>query len=150
MYKSLNYTSTSRIFIGFKFGNDYIGSVKNQTPTSLLSHELYGIANFVLLPSLTEGIGLPIIEGAASGNFLLINKFIPINTFHEITRGLYFFNYVGQTHRITNIKELVDALIHPKTPYFSHKLKINRKIIENKHGLHSAEIKILKIVNAIL
>lgn len=67
----------NRILLGFLFSEFDKSSFKQRFTNPFGIGELYCIASLVLLPSSTEGRGLPILEAAAAGVPMFCRKFAP-------------------------------------------------------------------------
>ncbi len=84
MLSNLEPQYRKRIFLGFRFGieSNLIFEKLNLSPLAI--HEIYTVANLVLLPSQQEGRGLPIIEASACGIPVLANRYCPQEVFAEV------------------------------------------------------------------
>ncbi len=73
----------SRIFLGFLFSRFDQDEFKESFGEFIGMPEIYNLASLVLLPSETEGRGLPIFEAAASGVPILCKRYSPENVYEE-------------------------------------------------------------------
>jgi len=91
-----------RVFLSFSVGNENHPSFKENGFEPLNVESLYQMADAVLLPSQTEGRGLPIIEASAMGIPILCSRYQP----HEVFDGV-----VGE-----NLSEdmKIDCIIFPE------------------------------------
>ena len=73
-----------RVYLGFLFSyfDRYEFKKKYNTPIDIKL--LYNIASLILLPSQTEGRGLPIIEAAAAGTPIFCRQYEPREVFNEV------------------------------------------------------------------
>ncbi len=71
----------SRIYLALLFGGTDIHSYRERHDRPIEMPELYNISSLVVLPSETEGRGLPIIESAACGVPILTRRYEPEEAF---------------------------------------------------------------------
>ena len=127
-----------RLFFAFAFGK-----IKNKEfDVGLKHHELtisetYEIANFAMLPSETEGRGLPLLEASAAYTGIIASRYYPVTVFKRVIG-----EHLPESHRI-NIIEYPSG---PCTKEFSEQIvqylldrellidvaKHNRKVIEKR------------------
>jgi len=74
----------NRIFLSFSVGNENHPSFKENGFKPLNIESIYQMADAVLLPSQTEGRGLPIIESSARGIPIICSRYQP----HEVFKGV--------------------------------------------------------------
>ena len=103
--------------------------------------DLYGIASLVMLPSQTEGRGLPIIESAASGVPIVTRRYDPQTVFAEVI-GEHLarderFEVISFRNRITpRVIECIKE--HLLTPlHFAPARVHNRHVAEERCGMES-------------
>jgi len=72
-----------RVRVAFFFGTK-IESFCVDDPDSIVVPELYGVSRLILLPSETEGRGLPIVESAAAGVPIAPTRYRPEEVFVEV------------------------------------------------------------------
>jgi glycosyltransferase involved in cell wall biosynthesis len=103
--------------------------------------DLYGIASLVMLPSETEGRGLPIIESAASGVPIFTRRYDPQAVFAEVI-GEHLarderFEVISYRNRITpRVIECIKE--HLLTPlHFAQSKVHNRQVAEDRCGMES-------------
>ena len=73
-----------RIFLALKFGKDSNEYMEKMQIPSIKIEELYVSANMVVLPSKSEGRGLPIIESCACGVPIIVNRYKPEAVFSAV------------------------------------------------------------------
>jgi len=82
---SLPLTVQKRLAIAFAFGK-----IKNKSfdtnvkKNDMTISEAYEIANFVLLPSKTEGRGLPLLESSAAYTPIIASRYVPITVYKHV------------------------------------------------------------------
>jgi len=77
------YTS-NRLIFGFLFSEFDKSSFKERFNNPIGIGELFNVASLVLLPSETEGRGLPIIEAAAAGTPIFCSRFAPEEVYEKV------------------------------------------------------------------
>jgi Phosphodiester glycosidase len=73
-----------RIHLAFLFSEIDIDEFKKRFDKPMGIPELYNIASLILLPSKTEGRGLPIIEATATGVPIFCNRYTPEIVYSEV------------------------------------------------------------------
>ena len=73
-----------RVFFGLLFSGIDYPEFREQFDEPCTIADVYGIASLVVLPSETEGRGLPIIESAACGVPIVTRRFDPEDVFAEV------------------------------------------------------------------
>ncbi len=84
LLSNVNKRYRDRIFLAFKFGIDDNTEFKKQNKLPLEIHEIFGVANLVVLPSQQEGRGLPILEASACGVPIMATRYHPEEVFAEV------------------------------------------------------------------
>lgn len=73
-----------RLFQLFSAGHLGHSSFQEHSPHNLTVADLYHLSDLVLLPSATEGRGLPILESAAAGRPLVCSRYEPREVFADV------------------------------------------------------------------
>jgi len=113
--------------------------------------ELYNVASLILLPSKTEGRGLPIIEATASGVPIFCRRYYPENVYSEVigehlpeNERLNVIEYDGKKITAKHV-ELITQRV-----FFAHKyiqeIKNNKKVVKKRYSISSLSNNINKIV----
>ena len=105
LQKALKTGFGERVFMGFMFGHFDKKEFKCRFGKYIDMPEIYNVASLVLLPSLTEGRGLPIIEAAASGVPIFCRRYQPENVYAE-TIG----EQLGEEYRFRVLEFLDDDI----------------------------------------
>ena len=84
MLTTLPVSIAERIFLSFSVGNENHPSFKEKGFEPLDVEAIYQIADAVLLPSKTEGRGLPIIEASARGIPIICSRYQPYEVFDGV------------------------------------------------------------------
>ena len=130
-----------RVFFALLFsGMDYPG-FQDQFERPCTIADLYGVASLVVLPSETEGRGLPIIESAACGVPIMTRRYDPEDVFAEVI-GEHLarderLEVISFRNRITPalIKSVKERLLHPLR--FKAASAHNRQVIEDRYAMGS-------------
>lgn len=117
---SLDQFFHDKIFLAFLFREIDKNSYKKKSKNPITIYDLYNCASLVLLPSETEGRGLPIIEAAAARVPIFTRRYYPLEVYAEVIgkklddrdrlRVIDFQNDYISNKKIENI---IDRLIHP-------------------------------------
>jgi len=81
---NLNQDIRNRFLLGFLFSEFDKPSFKNKFSNPIGIGELFNIASLAVLPSETEGRGLPILEAAAAGTPLFCRRFAPEEVYSRV------------------------------------------------------------------
>lgn len=84
LLKDLPRKYRERVFGAFRFGIESGPIFKKLRMEKIKIHEIYAAANMVLLPSKTEGRGLPLLEASACGVPIFTSRYAPEKTFREV------------------------------------------------------------------
>lgn len=131
-----------KIYLAFLFSELDKEHFKRRFEKPVGIPELYNIASLVLLPSETEGRGLPIIEAAACGVPIFCRKYEPQNVYEEVI-GLHLpenerlqvieFDGVNITH--THIKKILNRVFFPHL--FQAEVLHNQMAVKKRYSLDS-------------
>lgn len=80
----VNQKHKNRILLGFIFSEYDKPSFKNKFDKPVTYTDVFNVSSFVLLPSETEGRGLPIIEAAACGIPIFCRRYQPEEVYRKI------------------------------------------------------------------
>ncbi len=130
-----------RVFLALLFsGMDYPAfRVRFERPFTIA--DLYGVASLVMLPSETEGRGLPIIESAACGVAIVTRRYEPEDVFAEVV-GEHLerderLDVISFRNRITPalVSSVKEHLLQPLR--FSAEASHNRQVVGDRFAMHS-------------
>ncbi len=148
--KSLENKYKKRIFLGFLFSEFDKKRFTDKYKLPLTILELFNIASLILLPSETEGRGLPIIEAAACGVPIFVNRFYPRRVFEEVIgknliRKLRFqvFEFSGNEISKKMAAKILEWIFFPQK-YISD-IEHNRAVVEERYSMKSLENNIRSI-----
>ena len=120
-----------RIFLGLIFGLENNPDLKERGLKDLTIYDIYNISSIVLLPSETEGRGLPIIESCALGIPIISHRYTPEHVFKEVigedlekSKRLQILSFKGKTIPDDIIKSSAQLIMYPEC---------NQKVADENH-----------------
>ena len=140
-----------RVYLAFFFSelDKEIFKRKFSHPVGL--PELYNIASLVLLPSRTEGRGLPIIEAAACGTPVLCRRYFPEDVYAEVigehlpeNDRLKVIEFDGKKISSKHTDEVVYRVLFPHM--YASEVAHNKKVVQKRYSLSSLTTTINSIV----
>jgi len=147
MLLSLDEKFRNKVFLGFMLSAFDKKPFKDKFPRPLTLPELYKISSMILLPSETEGRGLPIIEAAASGMPIFCRRYYPEHVFaHVIGENLtkaqrLFVTAFSDPDLESDIIESVKRQIFAPKAYeaISHR---NKQIVKERFSFESLTLEL--------
>ena len=141
----------SRIHLGFMFSEFDKKSFKKKFEFPIGIPELYNVASLILLPSKTEGRGLPIIEATASGVPIFCRRYFPENVYSEVigehlpeNERLKVIEYNGKKITANHVEMITQRV------FFAHKygleIKHNKNVVKRRYSIKSLSDNIEKVV----
>ena len=139
-----------KVFIAFLFSELDKEKFKKRFDHPVAVTDLYNIASLVLLPSETEGRGLPIIEAAASGRPIFCRRYFPEHVYANVIGEhlpeedrLNVIEFDGKKIRNKQLDRIIKEVFHPHTAgeIFIH----NKKVVEKRYSLDALNENILEI-----
>ncbi|HHJ09328.1 MAG TPA: glycosyltransferase [Bacteroidetes bacterium] len=133
-----------KIYLAFLFSELDKEHFKRRFEKPVGIPELYNIASLVLLPSETEGRGLPIIEAAACGVPIFCRKYEPQNVYEEVI-GLHLpekdrlqvIEFDGLNITRTHVKKILNRVFFPHL--FQTEVLHNQMAVRKRYSLPSLE-----------
>lgn len=135
----------SRVLLGFFFSEFDKHEFKKKYKKPLDIDRLYEVASLILLPSQTEGRGLPIIEAAACGTPIFCKQYEPRAVYEEVigyhldeSNRLKVLEFKG--HKIPKklIAAISDCIFYPQNSM--EDLVHNRQVIQQRYSLDALQI----------
>ena len=133
-----------RVYLGFLFSELDKERFKTKFENPIGLPELYNIASLVLLPSQTEGRGLPIIEATTTGVPIFCNRYEPENVYSEVIgehlpedERLKVIEFKGKNIKSKHLQAIIDRVFFPHQ--FVDEVAHNKKVIEKRYSLSSLE-----------
>ena len=141
-----------RIYLGFLFSELDKDRFKEHFPDPIGIPELYSIASLILLPSKTEGRGLPIIESAAAGVPIFCRRYQPENVYAEVIGEhlpekdrLRVIEFKGRTITDAHVKKVIEKVFFPHLHY--RDVLHNKKVIESRYSIPALNSNIDRILH---
>lgn len=129
-----------KIFLAFLFSELDKESFKKRFEFPVGIPELYNIASLILLPSKTEGRGLPIIEATACGTPIFCRRYIPENVYSEVIGEhlqekdrLKVIEYDGKNLKQKTIKFIIDRVMFPHK--YTDEIHHNFRAVNKRYSL---------------
>ncbi len=131
-----------RIFLAFTFSEMDKEHFKLKYKVPLTIPQLYSIASLVLLPSKTEGRGLPIIESAASGVPIFCRRYFPENVYAAVIgehlpehQRLKVIEYDGKDITTEHVQSIISRVFFPHK--FMDETEQNIQVVRTRYSLDS-------------
>nr|WP_320117721.1 phosphodiester glycosidase family protein [uncultured Marinifilum sp.] len=151
LLKDIDKEFRKRVYLGFLFSETDKKRFKDHFENPIGIPELYSISSLILLPSKTEGRGLPILEAAAAGVPIFCRRYQPENVYAEVIGEhlpekdrLQVIEFKGRTILNSHVNEIIDKVFFPHIHYRS--VKHNKQVIENRYSISSLNKGIEKII----
>ncbi len=134
----------SRVLLGFLFSEFDKNEFKKKYKKPLDIEQLYDVASLILLPSQTEGRGLPIIEAAACGTPIFCRQYEPREVYDEVigrhldeSMRLNVLEFKGSKIPKRLVGRICDHLFYPQ----SRMLEVthNRNVINKRYSLEALQ-----------
>ncbi|MCK5028290.1 MAG: phosphodiester glycosidase family protein [Bacteroidales bacterium] len=132
----------NKVYLAFLFSELDKAKFKSHFEEPVGIPELYNIASLILLPSETEGRGLPIIEAAACGTPIFCSRYFPENVYSEVIGEhlphkdrLKVIEFDGKKITNKHVKKIIDRVFFPHN--FSNEIAHNHNVVNNRYSLDS-------------
>ena len=144
---SLDKHVRDKIFLAFLFSelDKKIFRDKFENPVGI--PELYNIASLVLLPSETEGRGLPIIEATACGTPIFCSRYYPENVYSEVIGEhlpdidrLKVIEFNGKNITKKQANSIIERVFFPHK--FSEEIEHNHNVVNKRYSLEALKVNI--------
>lgn len=142
LLKSLDSKVRNKVYLALLFSELDTDKFKRKFENPVGIPALYNIASLILLPSETEGRGLPIIEAAACGVPIFCSRYYPENVYSEVIgehlpeqdrlRVIEFDGKVIDNHHVEEIK---DKVFYPHL--HSYEMEHNARVVNKRYSLQS-------------
>lgn len=131
-----------RIFLAFMFSELDKEHFKQKFKDPISIPNLYSIASLILLPSKTEGRGLPIIEAAAAGVPIFCRRYYPENVYSEVIgehlpekERLKVIEFDGKEITSKHIDDIILRVLFPHK--FIAEFEQNKNVVQNRYSIES-------------
>ncbi|MBT3235266.1 MAG: hypothetical protein HN353_04890 [Bdellovibrionales bacterium] len=109
-----------RIFLALSFGLEGQPTLQERGLKDVRIYEVYSVSSLVLLPSETEGRGLPLLESAAAGVPMVCNRYHPEHVYCDVlgdhldkSMRIKVFDHQDGSFLAETIEQICEVLIHP-------------------------------------
>lgn len=140
LLESLDGEVKNKIFLAFLFSELDKEKFKSHFEVPVGIPELYNIASLILLPSKTEGRGLPIIEANACGTPIFCSRYYPENVYSEVigehlphTDRLKVIEFDGKNITKKHVKLIIDRVFFPHL--FANEIAHNFKVVQKRYSI---------------
>ncbi|MBL4624445.1 MAG: phosphodiester glycosidase family protein [Flavobacteriales bacterium] len=144
----------SRVYLGFLFSEFDKDEYKQKYNAPIDIWQLYNIASLILLPSQTEGRGLPILEAAASGTPIFCRQYDPREVYDEVIGThldekdrLKVIEFNGNKLSEKLLEKVIDQVFYPQNNI--NTITHNLDVIKNRYSYEILEEDIRSIVDTL-
>ena len=141
-----------RIYLALLFGELDRDSFKERFTHPAGIAELYNISSLVLLPSKTEGRGLPIIEATACGTPIFCRRYEPETVYSEVIGEhlgerdrLKVLEFKGKRISDNLVLRIIDRVFFPH--HYTDEVRHNRRVVNKRYSLDSLNDNIFQIMH---
>ncbi len=134
----------SRILLGFLFSEFDKNEFKKKFKKPLDIEQLYDVASLILLPSQTEGRGLPIIEAAACGTPIFCRQYEPREVYDEVigrhldaSLRLNVLEFKGSKIPKRLAEKICDHVFYPQNRMVD--VTHNRSVINKRYSIEALQ-----------
>jgi glycosyltransferase involved in cell wall biosynthesis len=144
-------TFQDRVYIAFLLGELDKERFLNKFDKPIGIPELYNIASLILLPSETEGRGLPIIEATACGTPIFCSRYVPEEVYSEVIGEhlkekdrLKVLEFKGEKISSKIVNRIIERVFFPHK--FADETKHNKRVVQKRYSLDSLNDNIKSIL----
>lgn len=144
----------AKVLLGFLFSEFDKHEFKKKYKKPLDIEQLYDVASLILLPSQTEGRGLPIIEAAACGTPIFCRQYEPRAVYEEVigyhleeAMRLKVLEFKGSTISAKLIERICDHVFYPQNRM--EEVIHNHKVIQLRYSLDALKMNLESIIQAL-
>ncbi|MGK0427609.1 MAG: glycosyltransferase involved in cell wall biosynthesis, partial [Ulvibacter sp.] len=141
----------SKVLLGFLFSEFDKNEFKKKYKKPLDIKQLYDVASLILLPSQTEGRGLPIIEAAACGTPIFCRQYEPREVYDQVigrsldeSLRLKVLEFKGSKVPKQLAEKICDHVFYPQNRMVD--VTHNRSVIKKRYSIESLETNMRDIV----
>lgn len=153
LLESLDEELREKIYVAFLFSELDKEKFKKKFKNPVGIPELYNIASLVLLPSETEGRGLPIIEAAACGTPIFCSRYFPEDVYSSVigehlpeNDRLKVIEFDGSNITEEHVQKIFKRVFFPHR--FIKEIKHNQLAVDKRYSLASLNENINTICHA--
>jgi len=142
----------NRVYLALLFGELDRDSFKARFSEPVGIAELYNIASLVLLPSKTEGRGLPIIEATACGTPIFCRRYEPETVYSDVIGEhlserdrLKVLEFRGKRISHSIVSEIISRVFFPHR--YTEEIRHNKRVVHKRYSLDSLNDNIHQILH---
>ncbi len=143
-----------RIYLALLFGELDRATFKERFNQPAGIAELYNISSLVLLPSKTEGRGLPIIEATACGTPIFCRRYEPETVYSEVIGEhleerdrLKVLEFKGKRISDGMVKRIIDRVFFPHR--YTDEVRHNQRVVHKRYSLDALNNNIYQIIGRV-
>ncbi|MBN4051235.1 phosphodiester glycosidase family protein [bacterium AH-315-M05] len=152
LLKELKPAFRKRVFLGFLFSEFDKKRFKNRFKDPVDIPELYNIASLIMLPSETEGRGLPIIEATACGIPIFCRRYYPENVYSEVigehleeSDRLKVLEFDGIHITDKLIEKIINRVFFPQN--YIDEVEHNKRAVQKRYSLDALQTNLTQILH---
>ena len=152
LLKELKPTFRKRVFLGFLFSEFDKKRFKSRFQDPVDIPELYNIASLIMLPSETEGRGLPIIEATACGIPIFCRRYYPENVYAEVigehleeSDRLKVLEFDGIHITDKLIEKIINRVFFPQN--YIDEVEHNKRAVQKRYSLEALQTNLTQILH---
>jgi glycosyltransferase involved in cell wall biosynthesis len=145
----------SKVLLGFLFSEFDKNEFKKKYKKPLDIEQLYDVASLILLPSQTEGRGLPIIEAAACGTPIFCRQYEPREVYDQVigthldeSLRLKVLEFKGSKVPKQLAEKICDHVFYPQNRIVD--VTHNRSVIKKRYSIEFLQENMQYILNRLL
>ena len=131
-----------RVYLALLFGEIDRDSFRERFETPIGISELYNVSSLVLLPSKTEGRGLPIIEATACGTPIFCRRYEPEEVYSEVIGEhleerdrLRVLEFKGKRISQGMVQRIIDRIFFPHR--YMDEIRHNQRVVLKRYSLEA-------------
>jgi len=140
-----------RIYLALLFGELDKDAFKKKYDNPMGIAELYNISSLVLLPSKTEGRGLPILEATACGTPIFCRRYEPEKVYSEVIGEhlderdrLIVMEFKGKRISTSMVRRISDRIFFPH--HYTDEIRHNQRVVLKRYSLEALSDNIHQIL----
>jgi hypothetical protein len=137
---SLDADLANKIYLAFLFSELDKKPFRKRFNEPVTIPDLYNIASLILLPSKTEGRGLPIIEATACGTPIFCRRYVPENVYSEVIgehlpekNRLKVIEFSEKKITTRHAEEIIQRVLFPHL--YTHEVLHNKEAVKKRFSI---------------
>jgi len=141
-----------RVYLAFLFGELDREAFKDKFRNPVGIAELYNISSLVLLPSKTEGRGLPIIEATACGTPIFCRRYEPEEVYSQVIGEhleerdrLKVLEFKGKRISDGMVRRITERIFFPHR--YTDEIRHNQRVVLKRYSLDALNESLHRVLN---